>query len=188
MRSSRADRFRRRRTQANVCLTLTAGTVSLSDYIIDHHGIDWSSVLRDWSWLLPESAGVGSTALTVWIMNRFGDLFIVLDDGTVHMLDVGIGTLKKVAENRDDFATRLDEGDNANQWLMMKLIDRLVDAGLTLREGQCYSYKQPPILGGDYTVENTCVLPISEHYSAYASIHDQIKHLPNGTQVVIRVK
>src|SRR6476619_1753634 len=145
--------------------------MTLHDYIIDHRGIDWASVLRPWSWLLP-------TALTVWIMNRFGDLFLVLDDGTVHMLDVGGGTLKKVAESRDDFANKIDEDDNANQWLMVPLIDRLVTSGLTLREGQCYSYKQPPVLGGDYTVENTCVLPIPEHYGAYGSIHSQIKNLP----------
>lgn len=156
------------------------GAISLDDYIIDHRGIDWSTALRDWSWLLP-------AAVTVWIMNCFGDLFMVLDDGTVHMLDVGGGTLTKVAESRDNFANKLDVGDNANQWLMIPLIDRLVAAGLTLREGECYSYKQPPVLGGDYTVENTCMLPIFEHYAVYGSIHNQIKDLPDGTQVVIDV-
>ncbi|HEX4797252.1 MAG TPA: T6SS immunity protein Tdi1 domain-containing protein, partial [Humisphaera sp.] len=150
-------------------------------YIIDHRDIDWESVLRAWSWLLP-------TTVTVWIMNRFGDLFVVLDDGTIHMLDVGGGTLKKVADSRDDFANKLDEDDNANQLLMIPLIDQLVTSGLTLREGQCYSYKQPPVLGGAYTVENTCVLPIQKHYGAYASIHSQIKDLPDGMQVVINVK
>jgi hypothetical protein len=153
----------------------------LQDYIIDHRGIDWATVLRDWARLIP-------TTLTVWIMNRFGDLFLVLDDGSVHMLDIGAGELTQVAQSRDDFANKLDEGDNANQWLMIPLIDRLVASGLTLRDGQCYSYKRPPILGGDYTVENTLVLPIPQHYGAYAAIHDQIKDLPNGTEVVIKVK
>ena len=160
---------------------LPADAMNLHDYIIDHRQVDWSTVLRGWAWLLPPT-------LTVWIMNRFGDLFIVPGDGAVHMLDVGGGTFQKVAESRDDFANKLDEGDNANQWLMIPLIDRLVSSGLTLREGQCYSYKQPPVLGGGYTVENTCVLPIAEHYSAYGSIHEQIKDLPDGAHVVIKVK
>jgi hypothetical protein len=150
------------------------------DYIIDHRGVDWPSILRDWSWLLPAT-------LTVWIMNRFGDLFVVLEDGAVHMLDVGGGTFAKVADSRGDFAKKLDEGDNANQWLMIPLIDRLVASGLTLRDGQCYGYKVPPILGGDYTVENACVLPIAEHYGVNASIHKQTKDLPDGTQVVVRL-
>jgi hypothetical protein len=155
--------------------------MTLHDYIIDHRGIHWPSVLRGWAWLLPAT-------LTVWMMNRFGDLFIVLDDGTVHILDVGRGTFKKVAESRGDFAERVDEGDNANQWLMIPLVDRLCASGLTLGEGQCYSYRQPPILGGDYTVGNTCVSPIPEHYRAYASIHHQIKDLPDGTNVVLDVR
>lgn len=154
--------------------------MKLDDYIIDYRGIDWASVLRDWSWLLP-------TTFTVWIMNRFGDLFVVLDDGTVHMFDVGDGTLKQVAESRDDFANKLDEDDNAYRWLMIPLIDRLVANGVILREGQCYSYKQLPVLGGDYTVENTFVLPISEHYSVNASIHSQIKDLTDGTHVAVNV-
>src|ERR671914_503127 len=112
----------------------------LHDYIIDHRNLDWPFLLREWTWLVPST-------FTVWIMNRFGDLFMVLDDGTVQMLDVGGGTLEKVARSRDDFADKLDEGDNANQWLMIPLIDRLVARGLMLRDGQCYSYKQPPVLG-----------------------------------------
>jgi hypothetical protein len=164
----------------SVRYALTAGAMTLHDYTIDHRGIDWPSMLGDWSWLLPAT-------LTVWTMNRFGDLFIVLDDGTVHMLDIGGGTLRKVADSRDDFTTKLDEGDNANQWLMIPLIDRLIASGFTLREGQCYSYKHPPVLGGDYNVQNTCVLPIGEHYAAYASIHNQIKDLPDGTEVVLKV-
>jgi len=61
-----------------------------------------------------------------------------------------------------------------------------VQAGITLIEGKCYSYKQIPILGGDYTVENTCVLPIKEHFGVCGSIHHQIKELPDGAEVTIK--
>jgi hypothetical protein len=70
---------------------------------------------------------------------------------------------------------------------MIPLVDRLAAAGVTLGEGQCYSYRQPPFLGGTYTVENTCVLPILEHFGACGSIHNQIKDLQDGTQVKIKV-
>jgi hypothetical protein len=82
-------------------------------------------------------------------MNRFGDLFLVIDDGSVHMLDIGGGTLTKLAEDRDDFCRKIDEGDNANQWLMIPLVDGVVVAGLKLSPGQCYGYKRPPVLGGE---------------------------------------
>jgi hypothetical protein len=154
--------------------------MSLQDYIIDHRDFHWPELLKSWTWLLPAK-------FTVWIMNRFGDLFIVLDDGTVRMLDVGVGELKKLAESRDDFTAKIDEGDNANDWLMIPLVDRLVASGIVPSVGQCYSYRQAPILGGDYTVQNTLVLSIAEHYGLFGFIHERIKDLPDGTQVVIKV-
>jgi hypothetical protein len=59
--------------------------LKLSDYTIDHAGIDWPDLLASWAWLLPRE-------LTVWLMNRFGDLFLVFNDGSVQMLDVGRGS------------------------------------------------------------------------------------------------
>ena len=155
--------------------------VSIDDYIIDHRNFDWSKLLDNWSWLLPER-------LTPWIMNRISDLFIVLDDGTVHMLDVGGGSLKAVAKSRDDFAIRIDEDDNANDWLAIPLVDRLVASGITLQPGQCYGFRKPPILGGGYSVDNIAVLRVEEYYGAYGSIHQQINGLPDGSRVVIRAK
>ena len=150
--------------------------MDVNNYLIEHRGLDWSTILSDWAWLLPES-------FTVWLMNRFGDLFIVLDDGTVQRLDVGGGTLEKVAGSRDDFCTKIDEGNNANDWLMIPLVDRLVAAGITLGDGQCYSYRKPPIVGGDYTVENTAVLDIKEHFGFLGSIYEQMHDVPDGDYV-----
>jgi hypothetical protein len=155
--------------------------MELANYIIDHQNVDWPTVLADWVWLLPEE-------LTVWLMNRYGDLFLVFNDGTVHMLDIGRGTVEQLAENRNDFALKIDEDDNVSDWLMVPLVDRLIEAGKGVHIGQCYSFIIPPILGGEYTVENTAILSITEHYSVYASIHQQIKDLPDGTQIVLKVK
>src|SRR5687767_975774 len=97
----------------------------LKDYVIDHAGFDWPKLLAHWHWLLPRE-------FTVWLMNRFGDLFLILPDGTIHMLDVGVGSLKKVAASKDDFCFKIDRDNNANDWLMMPLVDKLVAAGITL--------------------------------------------------------
>ena len=155
--------------------------MNVSDYLIDDSHVDWPNVLSPWSWLLPEE-------LTVWLMNRFGDLFIVLDDGSVQMFDVGCGTLEYVVESRDAFRQAIDQGDNASQWLLIPLVDELVAAGKTLEPGQCYGYLLSPVLGGDYTVANTIVLPIHEHYGVNASLHEQIKDLPDGTPVRIKIE
>ena len=67
--------------------------MSIHDYLIDHRGLDWPSLFAEWTWLVP-------TQFAVWLMNRFGDLFLVFDDGSVHMLDVGGGSLEQVANTR----------------------------------------------------------------------------------------
>lgn len=155
--------------------------MDINDYLIDHTNLDWANLLTQWNRVLPEE-------FTVWLMNRFGDLILVFEDGTVHFFDVGAGSVEEVAESRDEFCDLIDRDDNANQWLMIPLIDRLVEAGKTLKPGYCYSYLQSPVLGGDYTVENTIILPIHEHFGVNATIHEQIKDLPDGTVVRIVVR
>ena len=153
--------------------------MSISDYLIDQKGIEWSEILRDWSWTLPRE-------FTIWLVSRFGDLIVVLGDGTVHLLDVGGGTFEKLAESRDDFADKIDDDDNANNWLMIRLVDKLVAAGITLHDGQCYSFRVPPILGGKYSVDNAIVLSVRDHFSAYGSIQEQLKDVPDGTAITIK--
>ncbi len=152
----------------------------VEDHLVDHSEVDWAVVLSPWHWFLPSE-------LTVWLMNRFGDLFIVLDDGTVHMFDVGGGTLERLADSRDAFCDLLDRDDNANQWLLIPLVEKLAASGKLLKPGYCYGYLQSPVLGGDYTVENTIVVPIAEHFGVNGSIHEQIRDLPDGSKVTIRV-
>ena len=86
--------------------------MSIHDYLIDQSGKDWSELLSGWSAVLPPP-------FTVWLVNRFGDVFAVFEDGSVHMLDVGTGVIQRVADSRDDFATQMDVGDNASNWLMI---------------------------------------------------------------------
>lgn len=154
--------------------------ISVADYLIDQSGIDWPKALASWSWVLPPE-------FTLWLVNRFADLFLVLPDGTVHMLDVGGGTLTKLADNRDDFGAKIDEDDNANQWLMIPLVDDMVAAGVVLQPGQCYGFRTPPVLGGDYTVENAAPLPVWDYLGACGSIHEQLRDVPDGSRVVLKV-
>ena len=152
----------------------------IQDYILDHDSVDWQAMLAGWSWLVPPS-------FTLWIVNRFCDLFIVTPDGAIHMLDVGAGTLAKVANDRADFARRIDEANNANQWLMLPLVDQLAASGATLLPGQCYGFKIPPVMGGQYSIENCADISISDYLGATGSIHKQLQNVPDGSQVVLKV-
>jgi hypothetical protein len=150
---------------------------SLSDYLLEHAGVDWPQVLSSWSWLLPPE-------LTLWLVSRFADLFVVTPDGAVHMLDVTGGTFKKVAEDREAFRSLFD--DNSEDWLMISRVDEFVNRGLTLKPGQCYGFKFPPVMGGEYSAENCVPISISDYLGACGSIHEQLKDIPDGTRVTLK--
>lgn len=150
--------------------------MDINRYLISQAGKDWRALLSDWYKILPAS-------FTLWMVNRFGDLFVVLDDGAVHMLDVGIGRFKRLANNRDHFASLIDIGDNAKNWLMIPLVDACVASGIILGPNQCYGYDIPPILGGQYELGNVSPTDMAVHYAFLADIYRQTRDLPEGTPI-----
>ena len=153
--------------------------VRLTDYLIDQTGVDWATHLSPFHPLIPGE-------FTVWMVNRFGDVVFVPTDGSVHLLDVGGGSARQLAGNRDEF-TRAAGDEGVNDCLLIPLVDSCVAAGLVLGPGHCYSYRQPPMLGGGYTVANTKIVSLSEHYGFYGEIYRQTQDLPDGQKVVLRV-
>jgi hypothetical protein len=148
--------------------------LNINDYLIDQQGRDWPALLAGWKDALPAS-------FTLWLVNRFGDLFVVFDDGSVHMLDVGIGQRRRIANDREHFAKLLDVGNNANHCLMIPLVKACVAAGMVPGAGQCYGYKTPPILGGSYNASNVDIWALEAHYALLAHLYRQTKDMPDGT-------
>lgn len=146
----------------------------LDDYLLDTAGADEAAWRGEWSWLLPDDC-------SLWLANRFGDLFFEDAEGAVWRLDVSLGTLTHLAANRDEFCDKLDA--ELDDWLMVPLVDRCVTAGLRLAPGQCYGFRMPPIVGGAYAVENVATLPIADYIGCCGSIHRQLQDLPDGATV-----
>ena len=140
--------------------------MNIQDYLIAQAGKNWAQLLRDWMPPLP-------SRFTVWLVNRFGDPFVVLENGIVHRLEVGGGRFVEVARSREHFAALLDIPDNANNWLMIPLADACRAAGMTLSHDQCYGFKIPPTLGGMYEVANITPTNLAVHYSYQAYICKQ---------------
>jgi hypothetical protein len=150
--------------------------MNVQDYLIDQDGKDWPELLSGWTPPLPES-------FTIWFVNRFADLAVVFEDRSVHLLDVNIGTVKRIAADREEFIRKIDLDDNANNWLMIPLVDSCVSAGMVLHEDQCYAFKLPPILGGEYSVENIVPTNLSINYLFMADVCRQTRDLPDGTKI-----
>jgi hypothetical protein len=147
----------------------------MNDYLIDQHGKDWPHILSCWAGTIPES-------FTLWLVNRFGEAFLVLDDGSVQMLDLGGGSLTRLAESRVDFARLLDVRNNSRDWLMIPLVDDCVRSLPPLQPSQCYRFKIPPMLGGECCIENVQTSDLTVYHSPSADILAQTKDLPDGTR------
>jgi hypothetical protein len=150
--------------------------LSFSDYIIEQDGLDWAEMLRDWHWILPPE-------FEVWIVTRFADIVIVQDDGSVWLLDTGGGSYKRIADSREHFGDLADDPDTFGNWFMASAVDEMVAAGQLLDRTQCYSFKLPPGLGGDYAISNYMVTGIHVHLSLHGQIYFRTKDLPDGTKV-----
>lgn len=155
--------------------------MNIHDYIIDHSTFDWAKLITTWHWRLPPR-------FTAWIMNRFGDLFLRTDDGSIHVLRLDDGSLSCLANSKDEFCQKIDERENANDWLMIPLVDRLVATGKTLKQGECYAFVQIPLIGGDYTIDNVVIRTVAFQYAALGPIFQQMEGLPDGTPVKFEIR
>ena len=135
--------------------------MTVHDYLLDPDKPDWPTILAAWRPLLPYE-------FSIWLMNRFGDLFVVAADHSVSWVEVAAGTLTLVADNWQDFSRQMDEGTHLEAWLHADLIDELVANGQVLGPGQCYGLRIGLAQGGTYAAANTVVRSIPQHFALLA--------------------
>jgi hypothetical protein len=92
-----------------------------------------------------------------------------------------------VAEHRQDFEEWLADPDKMTDWFLAPLVDHLVALDKGLPPGKCYSFITPLGLGGQLIEENVMVIPIAEHFGCFGAIFQQIKDLPEGSQIILKV-
>ena len=135
--------------------------------------------LRYWHWLVPSDFKViGATAI--------GDAFLRDPHGSVWWLDIGSASLELIGEQAT-WERMLTDPAQLDQWSARVLIPLLEKAGLKRGPRECYTYWTAPVLGGDYVPSNFKVVPVQTHFDIWGPILEQIKDLPDGTQVEIKV-
>jgi len=153
---------------------------NLDDLTVEFNIDTADTLVESWTWL----TGTNKKALLVSVI---GDIFLTDSSKKVYWLDVGVGKLKVAADSIQDFEEKLEDVEQVNEWFMIALATELRLSANKLKGGQLYSYKKLPIMGGDYTVDNFAPLNIEAHFHYTGDIHRQIKDLPNGTKVEIKV-
>jgi hypothetical protein len=138
------------------------------------HGAD--DLLCDWRWLLGDS-------MQLLLVSALGDMFLADAEGRIFWLDTGTGQLQQIAGSETEFKQLMQQKENADQWFIPQLVGDLMAGGIRLSPGQCYSYKKPPILGGEIEPANFEPADLSVHFSLLGQLHRKVKDLPPGAKI-----
>jgi hypothetical protein len=150
--------------------------ITWNELTVNLEGLNKDDLLSEWRWLLGD-------ATQLFMVSSCGDMFLSDLQGHVFWLDSGTGQLHQIASHTAEFDTLRQQRQNADQWFMPQLVGDLMAAGVTLRPGECYSYKKPPILGGQIEPANFEPTDLSVHFNILGQIHKQVKDLPPGTKI-----
>ncbi|MFA0791154.1 T6SS immunity protein Tdi1 domain-containing protein [Microbulbifer echini] len=136
--------------------------------------------LEAWRWL------VGGRA-SVRLLTAMGDLFFVKKEGIlkkerVYFLDTGTGEVEIASKSWKLFRELVNSGgDVPGHWFKYSLLKEL--SGQPLDQGNCFSPKILPSLGGEYEKENYCAVSWVVHVDISGQIHEQIRDFPPGTPI-----
>ena len=132
--------------------------------------------LGSWRWL------VGSNA-EPRLLTAMGDLFIV-SASKVFLLDTYAGEMLKIVDDWSTFKARTANPDEeVSIWFKYDLLHELLDQGMFLSLGQCFSPIVPPVIGGKYEPGNFMPTPWLAHVSGMGQVHQQVRNLPPGTKI-----
>ena len=155
--------------------------LSLAQLTKDIANADLEDFLSCWRWLVTDMKAVVT-------ISCLGDMFLLGKDDNVYWLQTENGELTKIASSLEEYQLFLGDEEKTDDWFLSLLIEKLIDGGKTLKENEVYSYKQLPVLGGEYSVDNIDPTDMSIHFAFCGQICEQIKNLPDGIKVNIKVQ
>lgn len=92
-----------------------------------------------------------------------------------------------VARDRPEIDRLSKDQDFLHDRYVRRLVDRAFQKLGVLPEGRKYCLKIPAVLGGSYDANNLATISLEELVLASGDIAHQLKDLPDGAQVRIRV-
>lgn len=131
-------------------------------------------LLEDWRWKVGPDA-------KVFRVTVFGDLFTQAPGGQIYWLDTGNGQYIEVAKSVEQWADAAKT--HGQQWFHWDVLGKLRSVGGKLGEGQVYSWRHDPMLGGAESVDNVDVVSLQVHVSHAGRIAKAIKDLPPGAKI-----
>ena len=149
--------------------------LSLNDLICTPpNEINREDILKNWNWLTND--------LPV-LFTALGDVFVQSDKGEVSFLDLASGSISSIAQSGVQFQDLLTDKEFLEDKFHVETLYSFRKAGKILKNGKCYSFKRPLILGGDEKIHNLKIRSIEDHVNMMGELHERIKDLPEDGEI-----
>ncbi len=135
---------------------------------------------RSWGW-------VGMAPAEVVGENDFGNLIVKDHDGHYWRLCPEDLSCAVIAQSRAELDRLSTDQEFLSDWYMRALVDEAREKCGLLTEGRKYCLKIPGVLGGEYGGDNLATISQVELIRASGHLAQEIKDLPSGSKVRLRV-
>jgi len=139
-----------------------------------------NEVKKSWSWV-----GINPTEIVA--ENDFGNLIIKDAENKFWRLCPEDVYCEVVAESIDDYNELINDDDFLNDWNMTVMINEAVEKLGSLKEAYKYYLVIPGVLNGEYSGTNINTAPFLEIIKLSGDLGKQIKDLPDGAEVKLKV-
>ncbi|WP_194868882.1 T6SS immunity protein Tdi1 domain-containing protein [Pseudoalteromonas sp. PPB1] len=137
-------------------------------------------IKESWGW-------VGIDPVEVVGENDFGNLMIKDSTGCYWRLCPEDVYCEIVATNREELDSLSTDQEFLEDWYMQALVEQASEHIGALTKGQKYCLVTPGALGGEYAISNIKTAPLHELIRFSGHVAKQIKDLPDGAQIQLRV-
>ena len=139
-----------------------------------------SEIRESWGW-------VGIDPDEVVGENDFGNLIVRDRSGGYWRLCPEDSYCRIIANNREELDKLSKDQEFLHDWNMSALVEEAIESLGPLADGRKFYLVIPGVLGGTYDASNIKTLPLDELIRVSGDIAQQIKNLPDGAKIEIKV-
>lgn len=141
--------------------------MEIQNLTINSDSLNIDDLLRNWYWLCD------SSELDIVMITKLGDAFLIApQSGEIFFLDTLDGELEIIADSVAEFRELLADQEFVIDYFSLELLAPVLP--LSMSENTVYSFKKPPVLGGELDSANLVLFDVQTHFDDMGQLWDEI--------------
>ncbi|QYJ77510.1 DUF1851 domain-containing protein [Shewanella acanthi] len=153
--------------------------MNLEDITIDQDGIDWQNCLQYWAWILKRNP-----EFNILLVTKFGEIFVILDNGEVWFLSTSNASYEKVADTKEIFISQLEDEEFIDYYFLSKVLTMLQKTDLRLEKGECFGFHIPCVFKEcSFDTDNFKKIEVEKYLIGLGDLLGKFQNTPSGEKV-----